>query len=75
MSPMRIPISRLSRKWSTLRSGSFKAGEPDAETRSLLEMIQPGGFLLFQRNIESFDQIYRRQAGFEARLRSRAAGH
>src|SRR5215510_679407 len=36
----------------------FQGYQPDAETRGLLEMIQPGGFLLLQRNIESFDQIY-----------------
>src|ERR1700681_923028 len=36
----------------------FQGAEPDAETRDLLETIRPGGFLLFQRNIEGFDQIY-----------------
>ena len=36
----------------------FQGSEPDAETRDLLETIRPGGFLLFQRNIEGFDQIY-----------------
>jgi beta-N-acetylhexosaminidase len=36
----------------------FQGREPDAETRALLEMIRPGGFMLSQRNIESFDQIY-----------------
>src|SRR5436190_4458565 len=36
----------------------FQGHEPDNETRALLEMVQPGGFLLHQRNIESFDQIY-----------------
>src|SRR6185295_6343752 len=36
----------------------FHGHEPDPDTRALLEIIQPGGFLLFQRNIESFDQIY-----------------
>ena len=30
----------------------------DRDTRTLLDVIRPGGFLLFQRNIESFDQIY-----------------
>src|SRR5215831_12871704 len=30
----------------------------DQETSALLEYIQPGGFHLFQRNIESFDQVY-----------------
>ena len=36
----------------------FQGREPDADTRALFEKIQPGGFLLFHRNIESFDQIY-----------------
>src|SRR5437667_1891651 len=36
----------------------FQGYELDRETRGLLEAIHPGGFLLFQRNIESFDQIY-----------------
>ena len=36
----------------------FQGHTPDQETRELLEYIQPGGFHLFQRNIESFDQIY-----------------
>jgi beta-N-acetylhexosaminidase len=36
----------------------FQGCELDRETRALLEIIRPGGFLLFQRNIESFDQIY-----------------
>jgi beta-N-acetylhexosaminidase len=36
----------------------FQGYEPDQETLALLEYIQPGGFHLFQRNIESFDQIY-----------------
>jgi beta-N-acetylhexosaminidase len=36
----------------------FQGYQPDAETRGVLERIQPGGFLLLQRNIESFDQIY-----------------
>jgi beta-N-acetylhexosaminidase len=36
----------------------FQGYELDRETRGLLEVIRPGGFLLFQRNIESFDQIY-----------------
>ncbi len=36
----------------------FQGYELDRETRMLLETIQPGGFLLFQRNIENFDQIY-----------------
>ena len=37
----------------------FQGYEPDEETRALLDIVRPGGFLLFQRNVESFDQIYR----------------
>ena len=36
----------------------FQGYELDRDTRTLLEIIRPGGFLLFQRNIENFDQIY-----------------
>ena len=36
----------------------FQGYELDRETRFLLDAIRPGGFLVFQRNIESFDQIY-----------------
>jgi beta-N-acetylhexosaminidase len=36
----------------------FQGYEPDHETRLLLDIFRPGGVLLFQRNIESFDQIY-----------------
>src|SRR5262249_21721055 len=36
----------------------FQGYELDRDTRTLLEVVRPGGFLLFQRNIESFDQIY-----------------
>src|SRR5262245_21408673 len=36
----------------------FQGRHPDGETRSLLQAIQPGGFVLLQRNVESFDQIY-----------------
>ncbi|HEY2384734.1 MAG TPA: glycoside hydrolase family 3 N-terminal domain-containing protein [Terriglobia bacterium] len=36
----------------------FQGHQPDQETSALLDYIQPGGFHLFQRNIESFDQIY-----------------
>src|SRR5881296_4135818 len=36
----------------------FQGYELDRETRFLLDVIRPGGFLVFQRNIESFDQIY-----------------
>jgi len=37
----------------------FQGYEPDEETRALLDVVRPGGFLLFQRNVENFDQIYR----------------
>jgi beta-N-acetylhexosaminidase len=43
----------------------FQGYEPDHETRLLLDVLRPGGFLLLQRNIESFDQIY----GLTGRLR------
>src|SRR5437660_2996635 len=36
----------------------FQGYELDREARSLIETMHPGGFLLFQRNIETFDQIY-----------------
>src|SRR5581483_114520 len=36
----------------------FQGYQLDQETCARLEYIQPGGFHLFQRNIESFDQIY-----------------
>jgi beta-N-acetylhexosaminidase len=36
----------------------FQGYEPDSETRGLLEMVRPGGFVILQRNIEGFDQIY-----------------
>jgi beta-N-acetylhexosaminidase len=36
----------------------FQGYELDREARSVIETIHPGGFLLFQRNIESFDQVY-----------------
>jgi beta-N-acetylhexosaminidase len=36
----------------------FQGYEPDNETRDVLDVVRPGGFLLFQRNIEGFDQIY-----------------
>ena len=36
----------------------FQGYEPDSDTRDLLDAIRPAGFLLFQRNIQSFDQIY-----------------
>jgi beta-N-acetylhexosaminidase len=35
----------------------FQGPAPDAAARSFLETIRPGGFILSQRNIESFDQL------------------
>jgi len=48
----------LEQKIGQLFVVGFQGRLPDADTRSLLRTIQPGGFLLYQRNIESFDQIY-----------------
>lgn len=36
----------------------FSGPEPDSEARALLDRLRPGGFLLLQRNVEGFDQIY-----------------
>ncbi len=36
----------------------FQGYELDRETRSFIELIRPGGFLFFQRNIENLDQVY-----------------
>ena len=36
----------------------FQGYQPDQETSAFLDYLQPGGFHLFQRNIESFDQVY-----------------
>jgi beta-N-acetylhexosaminidase len=36
----------------------FQGYDLDRETYGLIERIRPSGFLLFQRNIENFDQIY-----------------
>jgi beta-N-acetylhexosaminidase len=47
----------------------FQGYELDRDTRTLLDVIRPGGFLLFQRNIESFDQIY----GLTSELRNISA--
>ncbi len=41
----------------------FQGHEPDAETRDVLDVVRPGGFLLFQRNIAGFDQIYQLTSG------------
>ena len=48
----------LEQKIGQLLVVGFQGRVPDADTRGLLRAIQPGGFLLYQRNIESFDQIY-----------------
>jgi beta-N-acetylhexosaminidase len=36
----------------------FQGYEPENETRDVFDVVRPGGFLLFQRNIEGFDQVY-----------------
>lgn len=36
----------------------FQGYEPDKETLEVFEVIRPSGFVLLQRNIQSFDQIY-----------------
>ena len=41
----------------------FQGYEPDNETRDVFDVIRPGGFLLFQRNIQGFDQIYELTSG------------
>ena len=55
---MRDPHLTLEQKIGQLFVLGFAGREPDVESRALLDAIQPGGFLLYQRNIESFDQIY-----------------
>src|SRR5262249_56985406 len=55
---MRDPHLTLEQKIGQLFIVGFQGRSPDAETRALLDAIHPGGFILFQRNIESFDQIY-----------------
>lgn len=36
----------------------FQGPKLDSETAEAINRIRPGGFVLYQRNIESFDQIY-----------------
>src|SRR6185295_3785234 len=36
----------------------FQGPSPDTSARALIEMIRPGGYILSQRNIESFDQLH-----------------
>src|SRR5437870_6254564 len=55
---MRDSHLTLEQKVGQLFVLGFQGHAPDAETQALLDRIQPGAFLLFQRNIESFDQIY-----------------
>src|SRR5215470_17839506 len=55
---MRDPHLTLEQKIGQLFVVGFQGRSLDAETRALLDAIRPGGFILFQRNIESFDQIY-----------------
>jgi beta-N-acetylhexosaminidase len=55
---MRDPHLTLEQKIGQLFVLGFRGPEPDAETRALLKAIQPGGYLLYQRNIDSFDQVY-----------------
>ena len=68
---MRDPHLTLEQKIGQLFIVGFQGTEPDGETRALLEAIRPGGFLLYQRNIESFDQIY----DLTSRLREMSAIH
>ena len=68
---MRDPHLTLEQKIGQLFVVGFQGTEPDSETRALLELIRPGGFLLYQRNIESFDQIY----DLTSRLREMSAIH
>jgi beta-N-acetylhexosaminidase len=42
----------------------FPGPEPDRETRELLDVIRPGGIVLSQRNIETFEQTIRLTTGF-----------
>jgi beta-N-acetylhexosaminidase len=55
---MRDQHLTLEQKIGQLFVVGFQGREPDAETCALLDTVQPGGFVLFQRNIESFDQVY-----------------
>jgi beta-N-acetylhexosaminidase len=55
---MRDPHLTLEQKIGQLFVLGFQGRQPDAETREVLDAIQPAGFVLSQRNIESFDQVY-----------------
>lgn len=52
------PHLTLEQKVGQLFVVGFQGFEPDAETCELLNRIQPCGYLLYQRNILAFDQIY-----------------
>jgi beta-N-acetylhexosaminidase len=60
-------ISRLTleEKVGQLFFLGFQGSAPDSETQALLDGIRPGGFLFFQRNIESINQFF----GLTTRLR------
>ena len=55
---MKEPHLTLDQKVGQLFVLGFPGREPYDETCALLDVIQPAGFLLYQRNIENFDQIY-----------------
>jgi beta-N-acetylhexosaminidase len=42
----------------------FSGPEPDRETRELLDVVRPGGIVLSQRNIESFEQTIHLTSNF-----------
>jgi beta-N-acetylhexosaminidase len=48
----------LDQKVGQLFMLGFAGSHPDADAQALLDAIRPGGFLLYQRNIENFEQIY-----------------
>jgi beta-N-acetylhexosaminidase len=66
---MRDPHFTLEQKIGQLFILGFPGRGPDAEARDILDTIQPGGFILQQRNVESFDQIY----DLTTQLRERSA--
>jgi beta-N-acetylhexosaminidase len=66
---MRDTHLTLEQKVGQLFILGFQGSEPDPETRDLLDFIRPAGFLFYQRNIESFDQIH----DLTTRLREAAA--
>src|SRR5262245_11889347 len=55
---MRDSLLTLDQKVGQLFVLGFTGSYPDSDARALLDAIQPGGFLLYQRNIENFEQIY-----------------